>query len=93
MKLFTQYSIELANQRDYLDQLFSVYPLRPDNMREISRDVWNRIEGFYTQRNNTELFKSLLELKLFPVKDGYVPFFKRYPKGESRNRFWMLLPL
>ena len=34
MNYFTQQSIELANQRNYLDLLFSVYPLNPDSIRE-----------------------------------------------------------
>jgi len=35
MNYRTQLSIELANQRDYLDQLFKVYPTVPDTIREI----------------------------------------------------------
>ena len=85
MNLFTQQSIELANQRDYLDQLFSVYPLTPDSIREIDKNVWNRIEHSFTSNDNVALFKSLLELKLFPVKDGYVPYFRRDPSAVDRN--------
>lgn len=32
MNYFLNQSIELANQRDYLDQLFRVYPMSPDNI-------------------------------------------------------------
>lgn len=85
MNYFTQQSIELANQRDYLDQLFSVYPLSPDSIREIDKNVWNRIERSFTSNDNVALFKSLLELKLFPVKDGYVPYFRRDPSAVDRN--------
>ena len=85
MNYFTQQSIELANQRDYLDQLFSVYPLSPDSIREIDTNVWNRIESSFNANNNVALFKSLLELKLFPVKDGYVPYFRRDPSAVDRN--------
>lgn len=42
MNYYTQLSIELANQRDYLDQLFRVYPLSPDFIREIDNNVWKR---------------------------------------------------
>ncbi len=85
MNIFTQYSIELANQRNYLDQLFKVYPLRPDNIREIDKSVWERIERHYKNNNNQELFRALLELKLFPVKDGYVSFFRRDKDAIERN--------
>lgn len=33
MNYFTKISIDLANQKDYLDQLFKVYPLSPDSIR------------------------------------------------------------
>ena len=85
MNIFTKYSIELANQKDYLDQLFSVYPLSPDSIREINKDTWHNIEEYYKSYNNVELFKSLLKLKLFPIKDSYVSFFKHAKSAVERN--------
>lgn len=85
MNYFTQQSIELANQRNYLDQLFSVYPLSPDNIREIDNGVWRRVETNYNEFNNVELFRALLDLPLFPVKDGYVPYFRRDRSAIERN--------
>lgn len=85
MNYFTQQSIELANQRNYLDQLFSVYPLSPDSIREIDTNVWRRVETNYNEYNNVELFKALLDLPLFPVKDGYVPYFRRDRSAVERN--------
>lgn len=85
MNLFTQRSIELASQRDYLDQLFSVYPLSPDNIREIDQTIWNNIDLYYREQNNIDLFKNLLKLELFPIKDGYVPFFRKDITAIERN--------
>lgn len=85
MNIFTKYSIELANQKDYLDQLFSVYPLSPDSIREINKDTWHNIEEYYKSYNNVELFKSLLKLKLFPIKDSSVSFFKHAKSAVERN--------
>lgn len=85
MHLFTQRSIELANQRDYLDQLFSVYPLSPDSIREIDSTIWNKIEESFINKDNVKLFKALLSLELFPVKDGYVPYFRRDMTAIERN--------
>ena len=85
MNYFTEQSIELANQRNYLDLLFSVYPLTPDSIRCIDNNVWNRIECSYNANDNEELFRSLLELDLFPIKDGYVPYFRRDPSAIKRN--------
>lgn len=85
MNYFTQQSIELANQRNYLDQLFSVYPLAPDSIREIDMNVWRLIEKSYNNQNNVEMFRQLLNLELFPVKDGYVPYFRRDRSAVERN--------
>lgn len=85
MYYFTELSVELANQRDYLDQLFSVYPLRPDSIRQVDDRLWQRIEKSFNANDNIALFRALLELKLFPIKDGYVPFFKHDPSAINRN--------
>lgn len=85
MNHFTQLSIELANQRDYLDQLFRVYPLAPDSIREIDRTCWQRIETSYNNGDNVSLFRALLDLDLFPIKDGYVPYFRRDNSAIDRN--------
>lgn len=85
MNYFTEQSIELANQKDYLDQLFTVYPLSPDSIREIDTGIWNRVETCFKQHDNIGLFESLLELDLFPIKDGYVPYFRRDRGAIRRN--------
>ena len=85
MNYFTQQSIELANQRNYLDLLFNVYPLSPDTIREIPKDIWSSVEYNFNNRNNVELFKNLLSLDLFPIKDGYVPFFRLDKDAVYRN--------
>lgn len=85
MNYFTESSIELANQKNYLDQLFSVYPLSPDSIREINPDLWNNIKTAFADNDNISLFTSLLKLKLFPIKDGYVPFFRLHSKAIKNN--------
>ncbi len=85
MNYFTEKSIELANQRDYLDLLFSVYPLLPDTFRTIDESIWDSIEQYYNNDNNLELIKSLLELDLFPIKDGYVPYLRLDRAALNRN--------
>lgn len=85
MNYFTRQSIELANQHNYLDLLFSVYPLSPDTIRVIDTDVWSEIKDSFQQFDNKRLFQALLKLKLFPIKDGYVPYFKHDPNAIDRN--------
>lgn len=85
MNLFTERSIELANQRDYLDQLFRVYPLAPDTLRDIDETVWENIKSHFNSGENDKLISDLLDLDLFPIKDGYVPYLRRDRTAINRN--------
>lgn len=72
MNYFLTQSIELANQRDYLDQLFRVYPMSPDNIREIDSTKWQRFEQAFAENKQSEIIESLLDFELFPIKDSYI---------------------
>lgn len=61
MNIWTSKSIDLANQRDYLDQLFKVYPMSTNLNREITETDETELRNFIQNRNNTELVKFLLE--------------------------------
>ncbi len=67
MNYWTELSIEYANQRSYLDDLFKVYPTIPDGIREINEDIWKEVEKQYKKKDNTDLVKELLKLDLFPI--------------------------
>lgn len=85
MNYWTQLSIEFANQRNYLDELFSVYPTIPDGIRDIDQDLWNKAEMFFNQGNSIEMLKALLKLDLFPIKDSYVAYLRRDSSSIERN--------
>lgn len=85
MNLWTKLSIEYANQRSYLDDLFQVYPTIPEGIRDIDKKLWVDIEKAYKLKNNTKLLKNLLKLDLFPIKDSYVAFLKRDKSALDRN--------
>jgi hypothetical protein len=70
MNKWTQYSIEYANQRSYLDDLFAVYPTIPDGIREINEEIWGSVEKAFKNKNNDLLIRELLKLDLFPIKDS-----------------------
>lgn len=78
-------SIDFANQRNYLDELYMVYPIIPEGIREIDRDKWTKIEKAYNEEKKEELLKLLLSLDLFPIKDSYVAFLKRDRSAIDRN--------
>ena len=85
MNHWTELSIEYASQRNYLDDLFKVYPTIPDGIREINKQCWNDIERNFNIQNNVELIKSLLQCDLFPIKDSYVAYLKRDKTAIERN--------
>lgn len=85
MNIWTQRSIELANQRNYLDLLFKVYPMAPEAMRDVSETKWSIVETAFHNKDNVTLIKSLLSLDLFPIKDSYVPYFRRDKTAIDRN--------
>lgn len=85
MNYWTQLSIEYANQRNYLDELFKIYPLTPEGIRDIDEAKWCRVESAYQELDKKELLGSLLKLKLFPIKDSYVAYFRRDPGAIERN--------
>jgi len=78
-------SIEYANQRSYLDDLFCVYPTIPDGIRKIDNEIWQNIETEFKRKNNVALIKELLKLDLFPIKDSYVAYLRRDKSAIERN--------
>lgn len=85
MNHWTQLSIEFANQRNYLDELYRVYPMEPDTLRELDEKKWAAVEQAFKRKSNSELVQALLKLKLFPIKDSYVAYLKRDPGAIDRN--------
>lgn len=85
MNRFTKLSIEYANQRSYLDDLFQVYPTIPEGIREIDKTIWVNVEKAFKKQNNLKLVQELLKLDLFPVKDSYVAYLKRDKSALARN--------
>jgi len=85
MNHWTRLSIEFANQRNYLDELFAVYPTIPEGIREIDKDIWRDIEKAFKRKNNDALLRKLLTLDLFPIKDSYVAYLRRDKSAIDRN--------
>lgn len=85
MNYWTQLSIDYANQRNYLDDLFSVYPTIPNGIRDLDEDLWKKVENSFNSQNNKELVENLLKLELFPIKDSYVAYLKRDKSSIERN--------
>jgi hypothetical protein len=85
MNYYTELSIEYANQRSYLDDLFQVYPTTPDGIRDINLDVWNKVVESYNRQDNHSLIKNLLLLEKFPFKDSYISYLRLDKNSFERN--------
>lgn len=77
MNYFLSQSIELANTKNYLDELFRVYPMSPDSLREIDEAKWDIFTREFRQNNQAKIIESLLDFELFPIKDSYVAYLRR----------------
>ncbi|MEN6295273.1 MAG: restriction endonuclease [Chloroherpetonaceae bacterium] len=85
MNKWTNLSIEYANQRSYLDDLFQIYPTIPEGIREINEKVWAEVEKAFKNKNNGLLIRELLKIDLFPIKDSYIAYLKRDSSSIDRN--------
>ena len=85
MNNWIKLSIEYANQRSYLDDLFQVYPTIPEGIRDIDGGLWKGIEKAFEKRDNIALLENILKLDLFPIKDSYVAYLKRDKEALKRN--------
>jgi hypothetical protein len=85
MNHWMQLSIEYANQRSYLDDLFYVYPTIPDGIRDLDDGLWENVKKAFKKRDNTILLENLLKMDLFPIKDSYVAYLKRDKASLKRN--------
>lgn len=73
MNLWTQKSIELASQSDYLDRLYRVYPMSVNLRRELSDDTQAAIKQYLSEKDGINLLKILLQQEIFPIKDLMSP--------------------
>lgn len=85
MNNWTKLSIEYANQKSYLDDLFQVYPTIPEGIRDIDKGIWDEIEETFKTKDNSKLIEALLKLEFFPIKDSYIAYLKRDKKAIDRN--------
>jgi len=85
MNYWTKLSIEYAEQKSYLDDLFQVYPTIPEGIRNIDNDIWKSVEDAFNSKDNERLVDELLKMDLFPIKDSYIAYLKRDKSAIERN--------
>jgi len=85
MNRWTELSIQYANQRSYLDDLFRVYPCIPEGIRDLDPERWARVEEAFQSRDSARLMGTMLDMDLFPIKDSYVAYLRRDRAAIGRN--------
>ncbi len=85
MNIWTQKSIELASQKNYLDLLYKVYPMSQNLRREIDFKTQRDIKLFLDNKDKKNLILTLLNQEVFPIKDSYVAYLKRDKTAIDRN--------
>lgn len=85
MNIWTEKSISLANQKNYLDLLYKVYPMSVNLRREIQPEVQNRIKTYLNNADKKNLLLTLFEQEVFPIKDSYVAYLKKDKGAIDRN--------
>lgn len=85
MNTWIKNSFDLHNSYGYLDKLSDIYPMLNNEVRELDEKLKTKIYNAYTSRNDIELFKLLLPLNKFPIKDSYKAYFSRTPKKEQES--------
>lgn len=85
MNEYLRESIEIANNYDYLDRLYSVYPISNNVRRNINESVLKKLKDAYISQDNSSLIKQALKLELFPLKDSYVAYLKRDETAIEKN--------
>lgn len=85
LNYWTGLSADFAQQNNYLDELYAVYPIAPNKRRTIPEKNEARIREAFGSNDKVGLIKELLKLELFPIKDSYIAYFKEDKTAIGRN--------
>ncbi len=85
MNLWTEASIDFARNKNYLDELYKIYPIIPGNHRQIDPKLWQKVRKAFEDKDNVSLVSELLKLEIFPIKDSYIAFLRKDHDSISRN--------
>lgn len=85
MNEWVKKSIDLANSKGYLDQLFNVYPISERGLRDIPDKIKKEVIKYYNKKNKILLIENLLKLKKFPFDDPYIASLRMNIKNLKNN--------
>lgn len=85
MSEWTEKSFKLYNSAGYLDRLHYIYPMHDNPTRALNPATKIKLKRYFNSQNDKELFKTLINLDKFPIKDYYKAFFTNVPKAERNT--------
>ena len=85
MNNFLAKSIAIANDKNYLDRLYSIYSIDSNEKRKIDENLLNSIKLAYINKDDKKIIEFCLKLQLFPIKDSYVAYLKKDHNFISKN--------
>ncbi len=85
MNIWCEKSIEIAQNSNYLDRLFEVYPIFQNPERPIDDDKKEKIEYAYMHKDKITLLTECFNAEVSPIKNSYIGFFKQDPSAFDRN--------
>ncbi len=85
MNRWCEKSIEIAQNGDYLDRLFEIYPISQNPERPMLDDKKSKIEYAYLNEDKVTLLTECFNAEVSPIKNSYIGFFKQDPSAFDRN--------
>ena len=85
MNKWCKKSIEIAQNSNYLDRLFEVYPVFQNPERPIKEEKRGKIEYAYLHGDKITLLNECFNAEVSPIKNSYIGFFKQDPSAFDRN--------
>lgn len=85
MNPFLERSVELANNWNYLDLLFNVYPFWENENRSVDQRALDSFILAYKSKNDYLLIQSLLLLDKSPINNPYIALLRWTPNAIKKN--------
>lgn len=85
MNKWVEKSIKLANSEGYFDKLLDVYPIDIGGIRQIPKDIKEKVREAFEKKDKLLLVKTLLVLPRFPIDDPYIASLRRHPSLFDKN--------
>jgi len=84
MNEWSQKTLHLVREHDYLDRLQEIYPHK-EGERDVKQDIIKSIRKSFKNNDKKALINQLLSLEKFPYKDSYVAFLRKDRGAIERN--------